>query len=64
MTNEVPGRTQKTFPAAGVLHPGDQIISVDGKARRDEVLPTRQVDPRTAAQAGPTDTLQGDRPPR
>jgi len=30
--------TQKTFPAAGVLHPGDTIVSVDGKSGDNEVL--------------------------
>jgi regulator of sigma E protease len=31
-------QTQKTFPAAGVLHPGDKVISVDGKSGSTEVL--------------------------
>ena len=35
--------TQKGFPAAGVLHPGDKIVSVDGKSGDNEVL-RRQIE--------------------
>ena len=31
-------QTQKTFPAAGVIKPGDKIVSVDGKAGGTDVL--------------------------
>ena len=42
VSNEV-RETQKGFPAAGVLHPGDKIISVDGKTGDSEVL-RRQIE--------------------
>jgi regulator of sigma E protease len=41
-TNTV-GETQKTFPAAGVLKPGDKILSVDGKTGSVETL-RRQIE--------------------
>jgi regulator of sigma E protease len=58
-TNKIKS-TEKTFPAAGVLHPNDEIVSVDGK-RGDNTVLRRQVETHRCV-GRPTDRCKASEP--
>jgi regulator of sigma E protease len=54
--------TQKGFPAAGVLHPKDQVLAVDGKAGRDPDVWVRQVATHKCEQKPPVNRCRATTP--